>query len=132
MRSLGPDKIVSEYKTALNDLKFSYEYLAKEYEMSKISSDKVIHDYRKKITELEQQLQSKTDLMTPPETASFGSDSDSLENKDKEISRLRKELNMLKIDKLGKSYTSHHNASTSSFLSSPNLDFTHSAISNYR
>lgn len=129
MRSLGPDKIVSEYKTALNDLKFSYEYLAKEYEMSKISSDKVIHDYRKKITELEQQLQSKTDLMTPPETASFGSDSDSLENKDKEISRLRKELNMLKIDKLGKSYTSHHNASTSSFLSSPNLDFTHSAIS---
>ena len=27
MRSLGPDKIVSEYKTALNDLKFSYEYL---------------------------------------------------------------------------------------------------------
>ncbi|RCK63214.1 hypothetical protein Cantr_10006 [Candida viswanathii] len=131
MRSLGPDKMVYEYKTALNDLRFSYEYLAKEYEMSRISSDKMIHEYRKKIAELEKEVQmSRTDLMTPPTTGSFGSDSNSLGVKDKEISRLRKELNLLKVEKLGKPFNNaHYNNSTGSFLTSPNVEFSNSAIS---
>ena len=128
LRSLGPDKVVYEYKTALNDLRFSYEYLSKEYEMSKISSDKMIHDYRKKINDLQKKLQSTAELMTPPRTTSMGSDSDSLENKDKEITRLRKELNLLKIEKIGKPYNSNHNVSMTSFVSSPNLEFNHSAV----
>lgn len=147
--SRAASKTRQEYKTALNDLRFSYEYLSKEYEHSRDSSNKLIHDYRKKISQLERDLKTRSanveELMTPPTTTtgSIGSTRpvtttttltstsstspsisyDLLESKDKEISRLRKELNLLKIDKLGKSYgNNHNNNSTSSFLQSPNLD----------
>ncbi|KAL6453237.1 hypothetical protein SBY92_004804 [Candida maltosa Xu316] len=129
MRSSSPDKMIYEYKTALNDLRFSYEYLAKEYELSRNSSNKLIHDYRKKINTLEKDLLSKNnnELITPPASSSSSASaaingSDTLENKDKEISRLRKELNLIKIDKLGKPYNTHHNSSSTSFLASPNMD----------
>ncbi|CAI5757347.1 unnamed protein product [Candida verbasci] len=79
------DKSLQEYKTALNDLRFSYQYLSKEYEISRDSSAKLIQEYRKKISQLE----------SPPPSSS-----DTLESKDQEISRLRKELSLLKIDKI--------------------------------
>lgn len=96
-------KTLSEYKTALADLKFSYQYLAKEYELSRLSSSKLIQDYRKKIDKLEKE-RGVTDL--PSHLSSFStttspSHSISLENKDKEISKLRKELHLLKVDNIG-------------------------------
>ena len=121
--SRAASKTRQEYKTALNDLRFSYEYLSKEYEHSRDSSNKLIHDYRKKISQLERDLKTRSanveELMTPPTTTtgSIGSTRpvtttttltstsstspsisyDLLESKDKEISRLRKELNLLKL-----------------------------------
>ncbi|CAX45325.1 conserved hypothetical protein [Candida dubliniensis CD36] len=137
--SRSASKSSKEYKTALNDLRFSYEYLSKEYEHSRDASNKLIHDYRKKISQLERDLKTRStntdELMSPPPTTtgSFGSTKsgtsisyDLIESKDKEICRLRKELNLLKIDKLGKPYgNNHNNNSTSSFLQSPNLDSHH-------
>ncbi|CAK9440286.1 uncharacterized protein LODBEIA_P43860 [Lodderomyces beijingensis] len=90
----------SEYKTALADLRFSYEYLAKEYEMSRISTSKLIQTYRRKIESLESQNKlgyranqssSTVDLLSPSH------------DKDQEISRLRRELNLLKVNKTGSS-----------------------------
>lgn len=80
-------KIINEYKTALNDLRFSHQYLIKEFEYSRENSMKIIQDYRKKNSILEKQLSQKA------------TNSDETD-KDQEISKLKKQLNNLKIDKL--------------------------------
>lgn len=140
------EKLMAEYKTALNDLRFSHHFLLKEYEHSKENSIKLIQEYRKKNTYLEkelskyQKLNSKSEspilndettlvhptnkqvIMSSP-LLSEGSESgfqnyDSITLKDKEIAKLRKELNLLKIEKLGtKSNSSHHNLSPSMLTS---------------
>lgn len=87
------NKILNEYKTALNDLRFSHQYLIKEFEYSRENSLKIIQDYRKKNNILEKELAKVKN----------SSDNSSHDSKDKEIAKLRRELNHLKIDKLGSS-----------------------------
>ena len=100
-KSQNNGKLLAEYKTALNDLRFSHQYLSKEYEHSRESSLKVIQEYRKKNSILEKELNKlkKTNLSNQSSTAYDSSDN--IDAKDREISKLRKELNLLKIDKLG-------------------------------
>ncbi|KAI5964663.1 PEA2 [Candida pseudojiufengensis] len=104
-----------DYKTAFNDLRFSYEYLAKEYELSKLSTSKLIQEYKKKLDKVER-LKSIENLSTSTLTSPTKL---SLESKEKEILKLRKELLALKIDKIGSNTIS---SSSSSNLISPNLD----------
>ncbi|EGW35272.1 uncharacterized protein SPAPADRAFT_53575 [Spathaspora passalidarum NRRL Y-27907] len=113
IRNISQEKMLIEYKTALNDLRFSYQYLAKEYEHSRESFNKIILDYKKKITHLENESSKNKDdgLISPPSTRM--STCDSLDAKDKEISRLRKELNLLRVDNIRKDH-SHLQGSTSS------------------
>lgn len=87
------NRIINEYKTALNDLKFSHQYLLKEFEYSKEHSMKTIHDYRKKNKKLEKELQK----YQKPASSS------DIQSKDLEISKLRKEINGLRIDSMGSS-----------------------------
>lgn len=101
LRPQNSNKILADYRTALNDLRFSHEYLTREYEHSKESSIKLIQEYRKKNSLLEKEL-NKRDGKSPASISNPKIDvDDSFDTKDKEISRLRKELNLLKIDKLG-------------------------------
>lgn len=101
--SSDPNKTLTEYKTALTDLKFSYQYLAKEYELSRISSSKLIQDYRKKIDKLEKDkgIVDPVSCRSSVSEALSPTHSTSLENKNKEITKLRKELNLLKVDNIG-------------------------------
>lgn len=120
------DKVMQEYKTALTDLRFSHHYLMKEYEISKDNSSKLIQEYRKKISTLEKELKShqsnpdisgsilSTNDSFSSATTNWNNDYDNINSKDKEISRLRKELNLLKIDKLG-----HPRNNSQIFSSSP-------------
>lgn len=78
-------------RTALNDLRFSHQYLIKEYDHSRTASQKLINEYRKQITQLQEKA---PETITP---ISY----DSVESKDREIAKLKKELSNLKIDKLG-------------------------------
>ncbi|KAI5951825.1 PEA2 [Candida jiufengensis] len=106
-----------DYKTAFNDLRFSYEYLAKEYELSKLSTSKSIQEYKKKLDKVERLKNlenSSTSTLTSPSKLS-------LETKDKEISKLRKELLSLKIDKMG--------SSSSNLITSPSLEPNYSTTS---
>lgn len=90
------EKTSAELRTALNDLRFSHEYLAKEYELSKESTRKLVNDYRKKIAKLEAEVASN-----PTVGVAFRDDFDSIELKEKEITKLQKEINMMKIDRVG-------------------------------
>ncbi|KAK6462381.1 protein required for some forms of polarized growth, localized to sites of polarized growth [Scheffersomyces coipomensis] len=121
------DKALLDYKTALTDLRFSYQYLTKEYEFSRDNSQKLIQEYRKKINQLEKEVShSKSSTShqlnntNNPNNTNNISDSNSniIQLKDKEISKLRRELNLLKIDKLG---AKHANNSQFSLISSPKL-----------
>lgn len=145
------EKLIAEYKTALNDLKFSHHFLLKEYEHSKENSTKLIQEYRRKNSYLEKELSkyhnsssksgspllhdettlvhsSNKQVITSSPLLSDGSESgfqnyDSITLKDKEIAKLRKELNLLKIDKLGmKNNTSHYNLSQSMLTSNESPD----------
>ncbi|KAI5957561.1 PEA2 [Candida theae] len=103
--SSDTNKTLTEYKTALTDLKFSYQYLAKEYELSRLSSSRLIQDYRKKLDKLEKDkdvTDSKSHRSSYSSSMPLGN-SDSIENKDKEITKLRKELHLLKVDHIGAS-----------------------------
>lgn len=93
-------KIIAEYRTALNDLRFSHQYLAKEYEHSRESSLKAIQEYRKKNTILEREL-NKIKKNYVPNQLGPSDNYDSIEAKDREISKLRKEIDLSKIDRLG-------------------------------
>ncbi|KAK6457619.1 protein required for some forms of polarized growth, localized to sites of polarized growth [Scheffersomyces xylosifermentans] len=96
------EKMISEYKTALNDLRFSYQYLSKEYELSRESSSKLIQDYRKKINALEkEQHKNKNHSRASQSSSSDSNNSEIIMNKDKEIAKLRRELNELRVDRLG-------------------------------
>lgn len=96
------DKMMSEYKTALNDLRFSHQYLTKEYEYSRESSMKVIQDYRKRISHLEREVRGRG-IPASNSTSSLSTidDSETVAHKDKEISKLRREINLLKVEKIG-------------------------------
>lgn len=94
------DKVLSEYKTALSDLRFLHQYLSKEYEYTKESSLKLIQEYRKKSALLEKEL-TKLRSQSPSAVDSLAGPYDNIDAKDREISKLRKELNALKVDKMG-------------------------------
>lgn len=114
------NKVISDLKTALNDLRFSHEYLTKEYEYERESSHKTIQEYRRKLITLERDLQKSKDQLTRSasngllsagnsngKSLSASASSSSLLGptvelavKDQEISRLRKELNQLRIEKI--------------------------------
>lgn len=93
-------RLLNEYKTALNDLRFSHQYLIKEFEYSRENSLKIIQDYRKKNNSLEKEIAKLKD----------NNESNVHDSKDKEIAKLRRELNNLKIDKLG--IADHNNNSS--------------------
>ncbi|EGV60316.1 hypothetical protein CANTEDRAFT_127449, partial [Yamadazyma tenuis ATCC 10573] len=86
-----PDqKILSDYKTALNDLRFSHQYLIKEFEYSRENSLKIIQDYRKRVSALEKELQTQKGHDSPTST-----DDNSFSiavAKDQEIAKLKKQL----------------------------------------
>lgn len=113
-------KTVEELNTALNDLRFSHQYLLKEYELSQDSTKKLVQDYRRKIAFLEAELASSQDVAD----ISYHDNFDSIEQKEKEISRLSKEINMMKIDRVGLSSLSLNLPSglqTLPFLSTANI-----------
>lgn len=92
-------KTLSEYKLALNDLRFSHQYFMKEYEYLKENSMKTILEYRRKNGALEKevsQLKNGSSL-----SLSSSSSRDLLETKDKEIAQLRREVNSYKIECMG-------------------------------
>lgn len=93
------NKTISEYKLALNDLRFSHQYFMKEYEYLKENSVKTIQDYRRKNALLEKEIHE----LKTGSTASLSSTTsrDALESKDKEIAQLRREINEYKIECLG-------------------------------
>lgn len=100
-KSQNNGNLLAEYKTALNDLRFSHQYLSKEYEHSRESSLKVIQEYRKKNSILEKELNKLKKTNLSNQSSILYDSSDNIDAKDREISKLRKELNLLKIDKLG-------------------------------
>ncbi|KAK6201403.1 protein required for some forms of polarized growth, localized to sites of polarized growth [Scheffersomyces amazonensis] len=123
------DKVLAEYRTALTDLRFSYQYLCKEYELSRENSQKLIQEYRKKIHQLETDItRSGASTTATPTSTTFNSinnstasyNQDSIQLKDKEISKLRKEINLLKVDKLG--FKANSNGSNFSLLGSPKFN----------
>lgn len=97
--SSSSNKTISEYKLALNDLRFSHQYFMKEYEYLKENSLKTILDYRRKNGILEKEI----NLLKNGSSSSLASSSsrDILESKDKEIAQLRREINAYKIEFLG-------------------------------
>ncbi|RLV96241.1 hypothetical protein JA1_000448 [Spathaspora sp. JA1] len=119
--TVNPDKVLIEYKTALNDLRFSYQYLAKEYEHSRDSFNKVISEYKKKVTHLEGLVQRNQMLTSPPDSATSTTTPtyDSLEVKEKEISRLRKELNLLRVENIRKDQSISPGSGSSTDLPDP-------------
>lgn len=96
---ISNNKTISEYKLALNDLRFSHQYFMKEYEYLKENSLKTILEYRRKNGVLEKEI----NLLKNGSSASLSSSSsrDILESKDKEIAQLRREINAYKIEFLG-------------------------------
>lgn len=99
-------KVLNDYKTALNDLRFSHQYLIKEFEYSRENSLKIIQDYRKKISQLEKEVSKYKDSNDDNLNASFTEKDVSTssfhdDNKDIEIAKLRKQINLLKVNKLG-------------------------------
>lgn len=93
-----PDAQLAHYKTALNDLRFSHQYLVKEYELLRELAQKLITDYRKRIALLETQV-ALQELAAAD--VSYTHDLDAVDQKDREIARLRKELSLLKVDRAG-------------------------------
>lgn len=99
-KDVNSEKLISEYKTALNDLRFSHQYLTKEYEFAKENALLLIKDYRKKNASLEKEIQ----LLRKAGVSGLSKGTqltEELESKDKEICKLRKELHALKIETLG-------------------------------
>lgn len=99
-------KVLNDYKTALNDLRFSHQYLIKEFEYSRENSLKIIQDYRKKISQLEKEISKYRDSNDDTVNASFNGKNISNssfhdDNKDLEISKLKKQISLLKVNKLG-------------------------------
>lgn len=109
------NKTISEYRLALNDLRFSHQYFMKEYDYLKANSLKTISDYRKKNAYLEKEL----NRLRSGSSVSLDSlaSRDSVDAKDKEISRLRKELNLLRIDNMGSKLPINSGMASPSLLS---------------
>lgn len=107
------DKTISEYKIALNDLRFSHQFFMKEYEYLKENSLKTILDYRRKNAALEKEVARYRN----GSSMSLNDHSrDTLDAKDKEIAQLRKDINLLKVEYLG-------NKSPRNSIASPTLLF---------
>lgn len=94
------NKTLSEYRLALNDLRFSHQYFMKEYEYLKQNSVKTILEYRRKNALLETEV-SRLKNGSSMSLSSNLSSRDILESKDKEIAQLRREVNAYKIEFLG-------------------------------
>lgn len=92
------DKTLSEYKIALNDLRFSHQFFMKEYEYLKENSLKTILDYRRKNASLEKEVAR---YRNGSSISLNESSHDTLDAKDKEIAQLRKDINLLKVEYLG-------------------------------
>ncbi|PVH23274.1 hypothetical protein CXQ85_003008 [Candidozyma haemuli] len=114
-------KTISEYRLALNDLRFSHQYFMKEYEYLKANSLKTISDYRKKNTALEKDLARLRSGGSSVSLDSLAS-RESSDAKDKEISRLRKELNSLRIDNMGNKSPRSSELLSPSLLSNTSVD----------
>lgn len=122
----SPEKSLTDYRTALNDLRFSYQYLSKEYEHAREAYSKQIQDYRKKIKNLESEIKRNKDgIMSPPSTSKSAVEQsmnfDILESKEKEITKLRKELDQLRVDKISKQGRMSNSSLTSPKGGSPDL-----------
>lgn len=87
--------------TALNDLRFSHQYLLKQYDFNRTSSQKLINEYRKKINDLENKSKSLYDVIN---------------SKDDQILNLQKELNFLKIDNIGQNSNANYKYETMNTL----------------
>lgn len=120
------DKMLAEYKTALKDLRFSHHYLMKDYEHLKKSSLKLLLEYRKKNAQLEKEvarLRSGSSTPVLAGTLTPKEEPNDILVKEREIAKLRKELNLLKIDKLGM-----RNGSSLHLAHSPQLGLLHSPV----
>lgn len=105
------ERTIAEYKVALDDLRFSHQYFMKEYDYLKENALKTILEYRKKNAALEREVAA---IRLSPSHPSVGSLKEA-DAKDQEISRLRKEISLLKIDHIG------DKSPRSSTISSPSL-----------
>ncbi|GBL49550.1 hypothetical_protein [Candidozyma auris] len=117
--SAAESKTIAEYRLALNDLRFSHQYFMKEYEYLKANSLKTISEYRKKNAALEKEISR---LRSGSSVSVNTMDSDSSSAKDKEISRLRKELNSLKIETMGNKSPRNSGTMTSSLITNATAD----------
>lgn len=91
------ERTVAEYKVALDDLRFSHQYFMKEYEYLKENALKTILEYRKKNAALEREVAATRQSPSQPRVGS----PEAADAKDQEIARLRKEISLLKIDRMG-------------------------------
>lgn len=113
------DKTLSEYKIALNDLRFSHQFFMKEYEYLKENSLKTILEYRRKNSALEKEIASSRNGSS---VALGESSRDSLDAKDKEIAKLQKEINLMKVEMLGNKSPRNSTIASPSLLSQADSD----------
>lgn len=92
------DKTISEYKIALNDLRFSHQFFMKEYEYLKENSLKTILEYRRKNTALEKEVAR---YRNGSSVSLNDTHRDSVDAKDREIAKLRRDVSLLKVELLG-------------------------------
>lgn len=92
------DKMIYEYKIALKDLRFTHQFFMKDYEYLKETSLKTIQEYRRKNAALEKEVSRYRNG-----SSIFLNDisRDSLDAKDKEIAKLRRDINLLKVELFG-------------------------------
>lgn len=109
------DKTLSEYRIALNDLRFSHQFFMKEYEYLKENSLKTILEYRRKNAALEKEIAS---TRSGSSTSLSDSSRDSLDAKDKEIAKLQREVNLMKVELLGNKSPRNSTIASPSLLSS--------------
>lgn len=110
------DMSIQEYKTALNDLRFTHQYLVKEYEHLREVSALTLQESRKRSARLERQVSQLRSPMTGGSGAGLYTlqntsvsslvspskvDFDSLKAKEQEIARLRREIDARKVETLG-------------------------------
>lgn len=91
------DRTVAEYKVALDDLRFSHQYFMKEYDYLKENALKTILEYRKKNAALEREVAAARQNAAQPRLES----PETADAREREIARLRKEISLLKIDRVG-------------------------------
>lgn len=113
------DKVLSEYKVALDDLRFLHQYFLKEYDYLKENALSTILSYRKKNAELEKLLLQFKNGSSSSLSGEGSVTRDTLYSKDKEIARLRREIALLRVDQIGNKSPRNSAAANMALLSSP-------------